>query len=100
MTTTKQLQAATQQFPTRIPILDGDVSRPTFHKELRRVDDSCLVMTLKQIRRRDFKATESPGEESLSLNKDPHNVWMNASGTKVTNQIGAQTMYSSQNFTL
>jgi hypothetical protein len=37
---------------------------------------------------------------SSSLDKNPHNVWMNASGTKVMNQIGAQTVHGNHNFTL
>lgn len=100
MTTSKQLQSATQQSPTRNPISDGYANHPTFHEGLRRADDGRLAVSRKQMEHKDFKATESPGEESLSRNENPHNVWMNASGTKVMNQVGAQTVHGTQNFTL
>jgi hypothetical protein len=101
MTTTKQLQAATKQLSTNPVVSDGGVNRRPFHQQSRTMDDHrSFAMQPKQTGRRDFGTTKSSSEGSLSLDKKTHNVWVNASGTKVMNQIGAQTVHGSQNFTL
>ena len=100
MTTMGQLQAATKQLPTQLSVSEGVANRQPFRQGPRRTHDASFVTRPNDNGCMDSEATNSPREEPMTLDQDSHNVWMNASGTKVSNQIGTQTVYGSQNFTL
>jgi hypothetical protein len=98
MTIIQQLQAATKQLPIKFSVFDGGAR--AYRQDSRTTDARNVMMQPKRLECKDFEEARNLWEGSSSLDKNPHNVWMNASGTKVMNQIGAQTVYGNQNFTL
>lgn len=101
MTTMGQLQAAAKHLPERSPVLEDVANRPSSYQGPSSTDGASLIRRQQeQTGARNFEAPHSPNEGSTSLDKVPQNVWMNASGTKVMNQIGTQTVHGGQSFTL
>ena len=98
MKTMGQLQAATRSLPvsTSSSVSDGSPHQGG----LRGMADVSLGTRLERGRGVDPDAANSQREGSVTLDEKTHNVWMNASGTKVMNQTGAQTVHGDQNVTL
>jgi hypothetical protein len=103
MTTMGQLQAATRSLPvsTTSSTPDGVAECQSPPQQGTRVmGDARLGMRSKQDHGVDPDGAKNTREGSVTLDESSHNVWMNASGTKVMNQIGAQTVHGDQNVTL
>lgn len=100
MTTMGELQAATKQLPTQLSVSEGVANCQPSCQGSGRTDDASFVTRPTENGCMDSEATNIPRQGPITLDKDSHNVWMNAGGTKVMNQIGAQTVHGSQNFTL
>jgi len=101
MTTMGELQAAIKQLSARRQSSEVVANfRPIRQQPLTMADDARVVARPKQNGRSNSETTESESETTTKPDNDSHNVWMNASGTKVMNQIAAQTVHGSQNFTL
>jgi hypothetical protein len=98
MKTMGQLQAATRSLPvsTSSSVSDGSPHQGG----LRGMADVSLGTRLERGGGVDPDAANSQREGSVTLDEKTHNVWMNASGTKVMNQTGAQTVHGDQNVTL
>ena len=103
MTTMGELQAATRSLPvsntSSTPDGVAECQSPP-QQGTRVMGDASLGMRSKQDRGVDPDGAKNPREGSVTLDESSHNVWMNASGTKVMNQIGAQTVHGDQNVTL
>ena len=98
MTTIQQLQTAAKQLSTKSSVSDGNTR--ACRQDSRTTGAGNVAMQPKRVECKDAEEDRNLGEGSSSLDKNSHNVWMNASGTKVMNQIGAQTVHGNQNFTL
>jgi hypothetical protein len=99
MTTMGQLHVASEKLPAERSSSKDVTNRLSPSRQPRaKADDASLVMLRE--RKGDSKTTKSPSEHMATVNRDPQNVWMNASSTKVMNQIASQTVHGSQNFTL
>jgi hypothetical protein len=101
MTTMGQLQVATRQFSGSLPPLEVAANHLPV-KQQTRTTNTNVEPTVQPIYGRwsDSEAIKSNCEKTKAPDKGVRNVWTNADGTRVMNQIATQTVYGGQNFTL